>query len=576
MDAGDGADQDVHESLVKLLYQSVLGRDVEPAALKARTDMLAGGVSFAEMFREVATSEEALNRSHGSDQTCTAADPFEPPVSLDAEERLPLIQGAEERLPLIQGAVDLAYTHFLRRTPTVDDMTFWAGVICAGTPVEKFLADIAGSEEAVLKARQREVGAGLSHGEFLMAAGEVLFGRGLTPVETVAWQRRLESGDLTRRGMIGAVVGERIQAASGNETDATIHDPDACSILGTSRMLTKMQWNERADELRCDQRPEREVTPLADRRFYHSGDYAVSMIASLYKGRAFIGKFLENIVSQTLFDRSELIIVDAESPEGEEEIIDAYRRVYPNIVYKRINYRLGIYDAWNVGLSMARGRYITNTNLDDLRRKDSIALQASFLDAHADIDVVYQDFYYSFDPDLDFEDVEAFGFKSELPILTPNNLLLFNSPHNAPMWRKALHDRIGLFDTRYKSAGDYEFWVRCLLAGKSFGKINTPHVVYYQNPTGISTRPDTRGIEEARDVLRRYAPKLTRSALLQSRRDLYAGLGIDGGPSKADQGKSYYGVIQDALIDLGGRGRSEVDAFSHERRDALTGVEDDR
>ena len=52
--------------------------------------------------------------------------------------------------------------------------------------------------------------------------------------------------------------------------------------------------------------------------------------------------------------------------------------IYPNIVYKRINYRLGIYDAWNVGVGMARGRYLTNTNLDDLRRVDSIALQAAF------------------------------------------------------------------------------------------------------------------------------------------------------------------------------------------------------
>ena len=117
----------------------------------------------------------------------------------------------------------------------------------------------------------------------------------------------------------------------------------------------------------------------------------------------------------------------------------------------------------------------------------------------ADIDVVYQDFYYSFDPDLDFDQVAAFGFKSELPIVTPHNLLAFNSPHNAPMWRKSLHQELGLFDTSYRSAGDYEFWVRCMAGAnhKRFGKINTPHVVYYQNPEGISTRPDTRGVEES-------------------------------------------------------------------------------
>ena len=459
-----------HEvGLVKLLYSAVLGRNVEPEALKARVADLVNGASFAEMFQEVATSEEACNRTPNINALSVK------PVGED---------GADERVRLIQEAVNLAYTHYLKRMPSVEDLDYWVGIISAGLPVEKFLADIAGSDEARLKARQGEVGAGLSDGEFLMAASEVLFGRGLTPVETVAWQRRLESGDLTRGEMIATVVGERIQAATRIAPEAGAHNSDECVILGTSRMLTKAQWNERADELRRDRRPERKVVPLADRQFRHSGDYAVSMIASLYKGRAFIEKFLENVVSQTLFDRSELIIVDADSPDGEAEIIDAYQAVYPNIVYKRINYRLGIYDAWNVGVEMARGRFLTNTNLDDLRRQDSIALQASFLDTHADIDVAYQDFFYSFDPNLDFEEVEAFGFRSELPILTPNNLLLFNSPHNAPMWRKALHGEVGLFDTRYKSAGDYEFWARCVAAGKAFGKINTPHVVYYQNPDG--------------------------------------------------------------------------------------------
>ena len=206
------------------------------------------------------------------------------------------------------------------------------------------------------------------------------------------------------------------------------------------------------------------------------------MIASLYKGGKFIRKFLDNIVTQTSFDRSELIIIDAERPEREWEVIESYQRIYPNIVYRRINYRLGVYDAWNVGIDLSRGKYLTNTNLDDLRRRDSIELQTALLDSEPNVDVVYQDFYYSFDPDLSFDQVERFGFKSHLPIITPANMLLFNSPHNAPMWRKSLHDELGPFDNRYKSAGDWEFWMRCLASRKTFRKINIPHVVYYQNP----------------------------------------------------------------------------------------------
>ncbi len=282
-------------------------------------------------------------------------------------------------------------------------------------------------------------------------------------------------------------------------------------------------------------------------------------------GGAFITRFLDNMATQSLFDQAELIIVDADSPEREWEVIERYQRVYPNIVHKRINYRLGIYEAWNLAVDLSRAPYLTNTNLDDLRRRDSIELQARRLDADPDVDVVYQDYFHTFDPDLSFEQVAAFDVKTELPIVTPHNLLMFNSPHNAPMWRKALHAELGVFDTRYKSAADGEFWLRCMAAGKKFGKINTPHVAYYLNPEGVSTSPESRGTIEAHDILRRYSRKLTSRTLLQSRRDFCASLGVDG-PEAGSDARSYYDVAQDKLVRLGAA-RTRLPA-SNENADA--------
>jgi hypothetical protein len=273
------------------------------------------------------------------------------------------------------------------------------------------------------------------------------------------------------------------------------------TILGTDKILTKELWDERVAVVR-PQSPKIESRNEAS--FEHSGQYVVSAIASIYKARRFLEPFLENITSQTMFDRSELIIVDANSPEGEEQVIRRYQETFPNIVYKRMNYRIGIYDAWNVGIELARGKYLTNTNVDDLRRIDSFEIQANTLDAHEGADVVYQNFFYTFDPSLSFEQVAEIGFESDLPVVSSRNLILFNSPHNAPMWRRELHSDVGLFDTSFKSAGDWEFWLRSITRGKSFHRIETPHIVYYCNPEGVSTRADTRGIEEGRWVRMRY------------------------------------------------------------------------
>ena len=173
-------------------------------------------------------------------------------------------------------------------------------------------------------------------------------------------------------------------------------------------------------------------------------------------------------------------------------------------------------EAWNLAIRKSKGKFITNTNLDDLRRTDSFELQTSTLENVSFADVVYQDFLYSIDASLTFDEVNSFDVVSKLPVVCCNNLLSFNSPHNAPMWRRSLHDEVGLFDTTYQSAGDWEFWLRCAIAGKQFYKINDPHVVSFVNPEGVSTRPDTPGREEVNRITRVFARKVLSEHLVSN------------------------------------------------------------
>lgn len=273
-------------------------------------------------------------------------------------------------------------------------------------------------------------------------------------------------------------------------------------IMGTNQALTRELWEKRVNEIQIA--PETSVRLPSLDPFEHSGRYDVSAIASIYKAKRFIKQFLDNVTSQTAFDRSELIIIDADSPEGEADLIRTYMDKFPNIVYRRINHCIGIYDAWNIAVGLARGKYITNTNADDLRRVDSFELQVKELE-ESGADIVYQNFFYSLNPYLSFEQVAKIGFVSDVPKVTESNLIECNWPHNAPMWRREIHSDVGLFDPSFRSAGDWEFWLRCITHHKIFHRMKTPHVVYYRNPEGISTRANTRGIEEGTWIERRYA-----------------------------------------------------------------------
>lgn len=407
------------------------------------------------------------------------------------------------------------YQVLVGRTPAQEEIAIWKGHFKNGLGFAEFLIRMANGAEAVAFRRSTEILPEESDGRFIQLAYELFHGRGCTAREIAHWEEKLTSGATRRRDIVAAFVADAARSERDTSSQPSVHDSHRCRILGSHRFLTIDDWRKRATEL--EQANQAKATNRFTFRFSikTQPSYLVTAIASLCEAGEFIEQFMENIVSQSCFrDYCELVIVDADSPDDEYEVIKRYLSEHKGINYIRMNYRIGVYDAWNVAVRAARGKYLTNTNLDDLRRQDSLELQAGVLDSLPFVDVVYQDFYYSFEPHLPFEQIAAFGFESSLPIVTPHNMMEFNSPHNAPMWRKCLHEELGYFNTAFKSAGDYEFWMRCLAAGKIFYKLNDPHVAYYQNPDGLSTRPDTRGIVEAKDILRMYGRKLISENLL--------------------------------------------------------------
>jgi glycosyltransferase involved in cell wall biosynthesis len=509
---------------INAICQHLLGRPATLSELPHYLFALNGGMSFPSLVREIEASAAAEQRRQDSQRDLT--------VFIDAVYRL-----------------------FLGRPPEPDGLRGWTSALQNGTSFSHFAELVEASPEAAQR-RHRSLDA-LPDGELILNVYEVFENRGALPYEIEHW-RKLLADDRTKRHEFIDTFFNTYIARRRLDAEAPSRPAQLLTlIMGTDRYLTSSAWEERVLQLNVAAPRGKMTTPIKARRaFKHSGHYVVSAIASLYKGRQFLRRFLDNITTQTIFDRSELIIIDADSPQGEEEIIAEYQKEYPNIVYKRMNYCIGIYDAWNLAAQMSRGRYLTSTNVDDLRRGDSFELQVRALDQDVSADVVYQDFFYSCDASLSFDQIARIGFKSELPIITKQNLMAFNSPHNAPMWRKSLHDCVGLFDTSFKSAGDWEFWLRCLWKGKGFCKINTPHVAYFVNPEGISTNQNTRGIDEARRVSLRYNRKLISPYVLAAREGFAEAIGIIEG---CDCNLPYYDVVQIHLKRLGDLRRSGAD-----------------
>ena len=345
-------------------------------------------------------------------------------------------------------------------------------------------------------------------------AYEILVNRGPSALDLSNWRDLISNDSKNIEKLLFGLFNERLHRKEVIKNNVCSNKKNSCNILGTSEYFDNEKW----DSYVKKDKKKSKVRHL-NNAFKINNNEKVSIITSMYKGGKYIDKFLQNITNSNHFNSCELVIVDANSPENEYKAIQEYQKKYKNINYIRIDEIIPIYKAWNIAIRESTGEFITNANLDDLRRSDSFTYQAAVLSSLSFVDIVYQDFYYSFDHNLTFDEVAAIGIKSNLPIVTKNNILSLNPPHNAPMWRRKLHNELGLFDERYESAGDYEFWCKCALNNKLFYKTNDPHVVYYQNPEGLSTRPDSKGAVESNRITLEYSSKLLSGSILMNNND---------------------------------------------------------
>lgn len=188
----------------------------------------------------------------------------------------------------------------------------------------------------------------------------------------------------------------------------------------------------------------------------------ISAIVSTYNSEKFFRGKIEDLLNQTIFLKLEIIVINSGSTQKEDEIIKDYLNI-PNIKYVKTVERETIYKAWNKGIHLSSGKYITNANTDDRLHPKAYQMMSEFLEAHNDVAMVYADQLISHIPNESFKTVKV--KKKYKPDF--NELLLLERCFigSQPMWRHSLHNEENwYFDETLEIAGDYEF--ECKIAAK--------------------------------------------------------------------------------------------------------------
>lgn len=235
--------------------------------------------------------------------------------------------------------------------------------------------------------------------------------------------------------------------------------------------------------------------------------YKCSLFCSFYNGEKFIENYIENMLEQSVFNLIEFIFLNCCSPQNEEKYILPLINKYANIKYYKLDKDPGLYAGWNEAIQKCSASIVGNWNIDDRKNKDGLEILLHQFDKNSNLDIVYGFTYVSHKANEKYINNDYNQIYPYLPH-SFENLLRNNSPHCMPLWKKSLHDKFGYFDENYQTAADGDFWLRCCVGGATIRMVNHPVGLYYENPQGRSTNPETlkQMVEEVQNMRQKYLP----------------------------------------------------------------------
>jgi glycosyltransferase involved in cell wall biosynthesis len=228
----------------------------------------------------------------------------------------------------------------------------------------------------------------------------------------------------------------------------------------------------------------------------------VSVVIPFYNAKAFLGDAVESVLAQG-YRPLEVCLVDDASTDGGAGAAARLAEASPAVRLFRLATNQGPAAARNAGLHAARGDLVTFLDADDLMVPDRVAVQAAYLAAHPEADVVV-------------------GLADNVlePGVAPPSWL----PHVGTgvrrgyayamtmLARRSVFARVGLFDPTLRVSEDTEWMLRARAAGVVIARIDRALIRRRLHGANLSYRT-----EEMRAAVHRILLRLARARIAERR-----------------------------------------------------------
>ncbi len=209
----------------------------------------------------------------------------------------------------------------------------------------------------------------------------------------------------------------------------------------------------------------------------------ITVITSVFNGVEYLEQSIQSILNQS-YENIEYIIVDGGSTDGSVEILEKYEHEIDVIISEPDR---GIYDAWNKGLKVSSGEWISFVGCDDFLETDAIEKYVGRINqANEEVD------YLS-------SKVKLINASGELirvwgsPWIWNTFKWNMKTAHVGSLHNKLFFQKYGLYDIGYRVTGDYELLLR---AGKNLKYLFLDEITANMRMSGVSNS-SMRAFKEA-------------------------------------------------------------------------------
>ena len=246
------------------------------------------------------------------------------------------------------------------------------------------------------------------------------------------------------------------------------------------------------------------ILDIKENDFKKINPYILSVITAIGNPETYqeyFESYLDSILDQHAFLQTEHIVVYSEW----HKFFDKLSK-YSNFKFIKEDKKLGVYNAWNIGIKESTTNYVTNWNIDDIRHPINTKIKYDLLSKN-DIDVAYNWYVATETLNENFYNIDL---NSKLVLRYPDNYencVLENCYAGPdPMWKKTLHDKVGYFDyENFNTIGDWEMWIRfAKLANSKFKLIPEVLCIYRDHPNTVSKVQSNKVKKEKESLYKKY------------------------------------------------------------------------